>query len=87
MLRLDGALDIAALANALRYLAARHDVLRTRFALAGDTPCAVIGAPPAAGDLRFVPDDHRSLAFEAASADLHTLTVDDLLYRQIAAAL
>ncbi|MFN8464457.1 MAG: condensation domain-containing protein [Caldilineaceae bacterium] len=84
VLQLEGTLNMAALANALRYLAARHDVLRTRFALAGDTPCAVIGTPPAAVDLRFVPDDPPFSAFEAASALHHTLTVDDLLYRQVA---
>ena len=83
-LQLDGTLNVTALAAALHYLTARHDVLRTRFALAGDTPCAVIGAPPAAGDLRFVPDDHRTLAFETVSARPSTLTMDDLLHRQIA---
>lgn len=38
VLQLDGSLNVTALAQALRYLTARHDVLRTRFALAGDTP-------------------------------------------------
>jgi hypothetical protein len=84
VLQLEGTLNIAALANALRYLSARHDVLRTRFALAGDTPCAVIGTPPAAGDLRFVPDDHPAYAFDAPAAPPQPLTVDDLLYRQVA---
>lgn len=84
VLQLDGTLDAAALASALRYLTARHDVLRTRFALAGDTPCAVIGAPPVAGDLRFVPDEDQSPPFEAAAAHARALTVEDLLHRQIA---
>ncbi len=75
LLQLDGTLNAAALAHALRYLTARHDVLRTRFALAGDTPCAVIGAPSAAGDLHFGPDDHQFYTFDAASAHPCTLRV------------
>jgi hypothetical protein len=50
-LRLDGALDISALASALHYLAVRHDVLRTRFAVAGGLPYAIVDHTPGAPDL------------------------------------
>lgn len=84
VLQLDGTLDAAALANALRHLAERHDVLRTRFTLAGDTPCAVIGVAPITGDLRFVADYHLSYAPAAASAQYHDLAQEGPLYRQVA---
>ena len=84
VLQLEGSLDSTALAKALHYLAARHDVLRTRFALAGDTPWAIIGAPPAAGDLRLGTDAHAAYLLEAASVPPHSGTVEDLLYRQVA---
>jgi hypothetical protein len=74
LFRLDGALDTSALVAALRYLVARHDVLRTRFALAGSAPYAVIaGAADTA--LLF---DLRCHDFSLASAS--SAVVDDLLY-------
>ncbi len=83
VLQLEGSLDRVALAAALRYLAGRHDVLRTRFALAGDTPCAVIGVPHAAGDRRFEPDSYPAHVLEAASVPPHSIMVEDLLYQQV----
>ena len=74
LLRLDGALDISALARALCYLTARHDVLRTRFALAGDMPYAVIASTPSANELRM-----RDLLPSGASA----LELEELLYQHI----
>jgi tyrocidine synthetase III len=43
--RLQGALDVAALAAALEAVIARHEILRTRFVTMGDQPQQVIVAP------------------------------------------
>ncbi|HEY2740246.1 MAG TPA: condensation domain-containing protein, partial [Thermoanaerobaculia bacterium] len=58
-LRLQGALDVATLAASLGHIAARHEVLRTRFVAAGGRPLQVIDPPrpfqPAVVDLTALP--------------------------------
>ncbi|HEX9733976.1 MAG TPA: non-ribosomal peptide synthase/polyketide synthase [Thermoanaerobaculia bacterium] len=43
---LTGALDVAALAGALREIGRRHEVLRTTFGLAGGEPCQIVAPEP-----------------------------------------
>ncbi|HEX4885956.1 MAG TPA: amino acid adenylation domain-containing protein, partial [Casimicrobiaceae bacterium] len=54
VVRLSGALDVDALRRALAALVARHETLRTRFALVDGLPVQVIGA---AVDVVLVPED------------------------------
>ncbi|MFG3712381.1 amino acid adenylation domain-containing protein, partial [Micromonospora sp. NPDC047730] len=69
-LRLRGRLDGAALGRALDALVARHEILRTRYALAGTQPVQVID-PPAPRDLPVVDLTDRPAADrEAAAATL-----------------
>ncbi|MFE0799706.1 amino acid adenylation domain-containing protein, partial [Streptomyces sp. NPDC058834] len=61
VLRLRGPLDTGALGRAWQTLLERHEILRTRYALAGDEPVQVIDAPrPIALDVTDVADE-RSL--------------------------
>lgn len=73
-LRLDGALDNSALAKALHYLAVRHDVLRTRFALAGGVPYAVVADAPGTLDLP---------CHELPAASTSAAQLDRLLYQHM----
>ncbi|MFJ3090868.1 amino acid adenylation domain-containing protein [Streptomyces sp. NPDC086838] len=58
VLRLRGALDTAALDRAWQALLERHEILRTRYALAGEEPVQVIDAPrPAPLDVTAVADE------------------------------
>ncbi len=73
-LRLRGRLDVEALRRALDEVVARHDVLRTTFALDGGQPVQVVRAAsdlPALEvvDLRSLPDDERQRAAERAAAE------------------
>ncbi|HEV8580104.1 MAG TPA: amino acid adenylation domain-containing protein [Thermoanaerobaculia bacterium] len=69
--RLRGALDIRALARALDWIVARHESLRTTFAVRGDAPVQVIARPEtvplAMTDLRGVPLAARERAAVAAA--------------------
>ncbi|MFF0123354.1 amino acid adenylation domain-containing protein, partial [Micromonospora arida] len=80
-LRLHGPLDADALGRALDALVARHEILRTRYALAGTSPVQVID-PPAHRDLPVVdltdrPRAERAAALDAVLADV-SLTGFDL---------
>ncbi|MFE6763990.1 amino acid adenylation domain-containing protein [Streptomyces sp. NPDC057689] len=58
VLRLRGALDTAALDRAWQALLERHEILRTRYALAGEEPVQVIDAPrPVPLDVTAVADE------------------------------
>ncbi|MFE4958083.1 amino acid adenylation domain-containing protein, partial [Streptomyces sp. NPDC056653] len=62
VLRLRGPLDTRALGRAWQTLLERHEILRTRYALAGDEPVQVIDAPrPTALDVTAVPDEQSLL--------------------------
>ncbi|WP_328849834.1 non-ribosomal peptide synthase/polyketide synthase [Micromonospora zamorensis] len=72
-LRLRGQLDADALGRALDTLVARHEILRTRYALAGTAPVQVID-PPTRHDLPVVdltdrPRAEREAALDAVLAD------------------
>ncbi|WP_157552471.1 non-ribosomal peptide synthetase, partial [Micromonospora sp. NRRL B-16802] len=72
-LRLRGQLDAGVLGRALDALVARHEILRTRYALAGTAPIQVID-PPASLDLPVVdltdrPGTEREAALDAVLAD------------------
>ncbi|QWP75372.1 amino acid adenylation domain-containing protein [Lysobacter sp. K5869] len=72
-LRLDGALDVAALQTALDALSDRHESLRTRIALRDGEPVQIVDAPGAGFalaqiDLSGVPEGEREAAL-AAQAD------------------
>ncbi|GFJ82573.1 non-ribosomal peptide synthetase [Phytohabitans houttuyneae] len=76
VLRLRGPLDAGALAAAWNALLARHEILRTRYALAGATPVQVIDPPrhvelPTV-DLRGLPDAER----DARAAELTAGTTE-----------
>ncbi|WP_067460885.1 non-ribosomal peptide synthetase [Actinomadura macra] len=77
VLRLRGQLDVAAFARAWNTVVGRHEVLRTRYAMAGDEPVQVID--PAADrevpltDLASVPEDERwGRAFALAEREAAT---------------
>ncbi|MFJ8190141.1 amino acid adenylation domain-containing protein [Streptomyces sp. NPDC096094] len=62
VLRLRGPLDTGALGRAWQTLLERHEILRTRYALAGDEPVQVIDAPrPTALDVTAVADEESLL--------------------------
>ncbi|MGW6933610.1 non-ribosomal peptide synthase/polyketide synthase [Lentzea sp. NPDC054927] len=77
VLRLHGSLDEAALRDALTGLLARHEVLRTRYALVGEDPVQLVDAP-AAAELRVLAADdeaelRRLVEHEVAQPfDLHS---------------
>ncbi|WP_341716335.1 amino acid adenylation domain-containing protein [Micromonospora sp. FIMYZ51] len=67
-LRLRGRLDVSALGRALDVLVARHEILRTRYALAGTAPVQVID-PPAHRELPVTDLIDRPAAERAAALD------------------
>jgi hypothetical protein len=84
VLRLDGALDTAALASALRYLVARHDVLRTRLVLAGGEPYALIAPATTAGTSAGASANISELrGHELPRASASSPILDDLLHQHI----
>ncbi|MEM7356399.1 MAG: condensation domain-containing protein, partial [Acidobacteriota bacterium] len=71
-LDLEGALDVRALAGALAAIVARHEALRTRFAMVDGEPVQRITAPPAPGlalcDLSGLRERHRRTEIERLCA-------------------
>ncbi len=68
--RITGTLDVGALERSLEVLVARHETLRTRFALVDGEPSQIVDAPSEFGlctiDLRDVPVGERAAYAEAA---------------------
>ncbi|HKS08544.1 MAG TPA: amino acid adenylation domain-containing protein [Pyrinomonadaceae bacterium] len=67
-LRLEGALDVAALERSLEEIVRRHEVLRTRFAIVDGEPKQIIG-PPVSGFVSFI-DLSQSLDSESEARRL-----------------
>ncbi|HEX3528164.1 MAG TPA: non-ribosomal peptide synthase/polyketide synthase [Thermoanaerobaculia bacterium] len=80
VLRLSGALDVAALRDAFSEIVRRHEVLRTRFSLAGGEPMQTIEPPtPLAlpvADLAGLPPEARAAEARRLAAELNRRPFD-----------